>query len=368
MRPNGLERALWLASAVRRPWQNRTFRPPRRVLIIKPCCVGDVLLATPTLAAFHRAFPHAQFEWLVGAHARPMLVNNPRLHALIASGNVLGGGAYTWREFLTLARHLHRRRYDTAIVLERSPLLGLLAVLAGIPQRLGLDSGGRGLFHTHTAPVPTEPRHEAELYLDVARVVGVPTDGVRSEFYPTETARARIHALLGETRPIVIHPAGGENPGMVLLSKRWPASRFAAVARHFATQGRRVVVIGGPNDQALANDVAGTWAESLAGTLSWDETGALLERAALFIGNDTGAMHLAAACGAPVIAIFGPSDPARYAPYTPRSLTLWHRVGCNPCFEHGRARPDCCPNRAIEAVSVDEVIAAAEHLLGAASA
>lgn len=364
----GVESALQVASAIRRPWQNRAFRPPRRVLIIKPCCVGDVLLATPTLAAFQRAFPSAQFDWLVGAHARPMLINNPRVHALVESGNVLGGGTYTWREFLALAQQLHHRRYDTAIVLERSPLLGLLAWLAGIPQRLGLDSAGRGLFHTHTAPVPITPRHEAELYLDVARAVGVPTEGVRTEFYPTEQARRRIQILLGETRPIVIHPAGGENPGMVLLSKRWPAARFAAVARHFAEGGHRVVVIGGPNDRGLAAEVAGTWAESLAGTLSWDETGALLERAALFIGNDTGAMHLAAACGAPVVAIFGPSDPTRYAPYTPHSRVLWHRVGCNPCFEQGRARPDCCPNRAIEAVSVEEVLTAATQLLNAHSA
>lgn len=347
-----------------RLWRRRSFRDPRRVLILKPCCVGDVLLATPTLFAFQRAFPEAEFVWAIAPHSRAMVANNPRLSGLIDAGTVVGGADFTWGAFLSCARRLRAGNFDTAIVLERSLVLSLLPLLAGIPQRIGLDSRGRGLLHTHVAMVPAEPRHEAELYLDTARCVGVPTRGARSEFYPTDAAREAVAPLAAGDRPLVaVHPAGGENPGTTLLSKRWPAERFAEVARRLTQQGMRVVMLGGPNDTALGAQVAGEWAENYAGRLSWDETGALLERASLLIGNDTGAMHLAVACGVPAVALFGPTDPKRYGPYSADSVALWHRVGCNPCFVDGQARPDCCPNYAIERISAEEVLVAAERLL-----
>lgn len=360
-----LERLLVAAAPMSRLWRRRTFREPRRVLILKPCCVGDVLLATPTLAALQRAFPGAEFVWAVAPHARPLVATNPRLSGLIDAGPVVGGADYSWQAYLRLARRLRAGRFDTAIVLERSLLLSFLPMLAAIHQRVGLDSRGRGLFLTHATPVPPEPRHEAELYLDTARHLGLPTRGVRAEFYATERVRRTTASLLPSSgRPLVaLHPAGGENPGTTLLSKRWPAARFQALAERLARRGAEVIVLGGPNDVALGEQVAGTAARNLAGRLSWGETGALLERAALFVGNDTGAMHLAVACGTPTIALFGPTDPRRYGPYSPRSVTLWHRVGCNPCFIDGTARPNCCPNRAIEQISVEEVIAAAETLL-----
>lgn len=360
----GLDAVLSQIAPLSRLWRRRSVRTPHRVLILKPCCVGDVLLATPTLAAFARAFPNAQFVWAIAPHSRAMVANNPRLSGLIDAGTVVGGAGFTWRAFFALARRLRAGNFDTAIVLERSLVLSLLPLLAGIPQRIGLDSRGRGLFHTHTANVPAKPRHEAELYLDTARSVGVPTRGMRPEFYPTDAAREAVGSIVVDDRPLVaIHPAGGENPGTTLLSKRWPAERFAKVARRLTQQGMRVVVLGGPNDATLGARVAGEWAENLAGRLSWDETGALLERASLFIGNDTGAMHLAVACGVPAVALFGPTDPKRYGPYSAESMALWHRVGCNPCFVDGQARPDCCPNHAIEQISVDEVLVAAERLL-----
>lgn len=359
-----LDAVLARVAPLSRLWRRRSFHEPRRVLILKPCCVGDVLLATPTLAAFQRAFPDAEFVWAIAPHSRAMVANNPRLDGLIDAGTVVGGADFTWREFLSLGRRLRAGDFDTAIVLERSLVLSLLPLLAGIPQRIGLDSRGRGLLNTHAATVPAQPHHEAELYLDTARCVDVPTRGARSEFYPSEAAREAVAPLVTDDLPLVsIHPAGGENPGTTLLSKRWPTERFAEVARRLTQQGMRVIVLGGPNDTELGAEVAGEWAENQAGGLSWDETGAVLEHASLFIGNDTGAMHLAVACGVPAVALFGPTDPARYGPYSSSSVALWHRVGCNPCFVDGAARPDCCPNHAIEAISVEEVLVAVERLL-----
>ncbi len=357
------QRALLRCSQLRSRFPASPWRPPKRVVIFKPCCVGDVLLATPALAAFHRTYPEAQFFWAVAPHARPLVARNPRLAGLVNTGPIVGGGRYTWGDLLKLAKRLRALRCDTAIYLERSLALSLVLLLAGIPQRLGLDSQGRGLFLTHRVPVPIEPRHEAELYLDTARRVGVPVEGVRLEYTSSAEARQRVRQLVSGDRPVaVIHPAGGENPGGLLLSKRWPASRFAELARRLDRAGAHVMVVGGPADRCVGEQVAGTWGNNLAGRLSWDETAALLEQAALFVGNDTGAMHLAVACGTPTVAIFGPTDPRRYGPYGPRAVALWRQVGCNPCFEFGRARPDCCPNNAIAAIQLDEVLAAAAHV------
>jgi ADP-heptose:LPS heptosyltransferase len=101
----------------------------------------------------------------------------------------------------------------------------------------------------------------------------------------------------------------------------------------------------------------------LTGQLSFGQLGALYQRCVLMIGNDSGVMHLANACGTPVVALYGPSDPRVYGPYDSRSLALWHQVGCNPCFQNGRARRDCCPNHSIEAISTDECWDAVEIVL-----
>jgi ADP-heptose:LPS heptosyltransferase len=101
----------------------------------------------------------------------------------------------------------------------------------------------------------------------------------------------------------------------------------------------------------------------LTGRLSLSQLGALYQRCALMIGNDSGVMHLANAVGIPVVALFGPSDPRVYGPYDQKSLALWHEVGCNPCFQNGRARPDCCPNHSIDAIGIDECWQAVEIVL-----
>jgi len=171
---------------------------------------------------------------------------------------------------------------------------------------------------------------------------------------------------------VIFHPAGGSNPGMILSAKRWPPQRFAALADRLIEEGvAQVCLVGGPDDGAIAAAIKdGMRAEprayepcDLTGRLTFGQLGALLERCDLFIGHDTGAMHLAVAVGAPVVAIFGPSDPRMYGPYGKNSVTLWHDVGCNPCLLRGRWDAACRRFRCIEAVTVEEVWQAAITLL-----
>jgi lipopolysaccharide heptosyltransferase II len=350
---------------------------PTSILIIKPCCLGDVLMATPVIAALRQAFPKARIDFAVGSWARAMVENNPHLDGLVDCGTVGSGGRYSWREYLDLVRRIRAGGYETCFVLARSPLISLLPYFGGVPQRVGLDSQGRGFSLTVGVPV-AGLRHEAELYLDTVRAVGLEVNDPKLEFYPTEEDRRHIAEMLAlspaeglraalQAPLVVIHPAGGSNPGMILSAKRWPPQRFAALAdRLIEEKGTQVVLVGGPDDGAIAATIkAGMRQESrdLTGQLTFGQLGALLERCDLFIGHDTGAMHLAVAVGAPVIAIFGPSDPRRYGPYGENSVALWHDVGCNPCLLDGRWDAACRRFRCIEAVTVEEVWQAAAAFL-----
>ncbi|MDQ2807162.1 MAG: hypothetical protein M3Z04_09685, partial [Chloroflexota bacterium] len=184
----GVYAALTLLFSVSRARAPRRLRNPRRILVIKPCCFGDLVMATAALAALAQAYPAAEIRLAVGAWSRPAVAGNPRLAGLVDSDPV-GTAAIrqTWRAYLTLARQLRAVRPDTVLVLDRSPLLGLLAWLTGARVRAGLDSGGRGFALTHRVPCPPDvARHEVAWYLDVVRALGVPADpATRMEFYPT---------------------------------------------------------------------------------------------------------------------------------------------------------------------------------------
>ena len=341
------------------------FDTPNSILIIKPCCLGDVLMATPVIAALRRAFPRARIDFAVGGWSRAMVENNPHLDGLVDCGSVGSGSRYSWHEYFDLVRRIRAGKYEVCFVLDRSPLISLLPYLGGIPQRVGLDSRGRGFSLTVGVSV-VGLKHEAELYLDTVRAVGIEANEPRLEFYPTEENRRHVAEMLRaapQVPLVVIHPAGGSNPGMTLSAKRWPPQRFAALAdRLIEERGAQVVLVGGPEDGPVAAAIKDGMRQKpwdLTGRLTFGQLGALLERCDLFIGHDTGAMHLAVAVGAPVAAIFGPSDPRMYGPYGENSVALWHDVGCNPCLLHGRWDAACRRFRCIEAITVEKVWQAA---------
>lgn len=295
-----------------------------RLVVLKPCCLGDVVFATAAIAALANRFPQAVIDVAVGSWSRAVLENNPRIRALVDAGRV-GQGAYGWRDVRTLAETLRRNGYDAAVTLDRSPVVGIIPWLAGIPHRAGMDSHGRGFAHTVRSAVPDAPRHEADLYLDVVRVLS-PDDGTAfwTEFYPPDD----VPPIVSDAPFAVLHPAGGVNPGMKMVDKRWPPARFAALADRLAVAGWRVVFSGTADDAPLCTEIVTQMTHSatiLAGKLSLGQFGALCRRAALFVGGDTGATHIAVASGCKVVAIFGPTDPRRYGAYAPPSQaeTVW---------------------------------------------
>lgn len=347
----------------------------RRIVLLKPCCIGDVVFATPLLGALRRAFPKSRIDWAVGSAALDALRGHPHISALIDTGEQANPAARPL-PMLRLVAALRRGRYDLIVVPDRSRLLGIAALLAGIPARAGLDSGGRGFAYTIRAPVEANAiRHEAEIYLDVARAMGLATGGEWAYAPPGPDALAEADTLLrcmglAGSRLVLVHPGGGVNAGMRMVEKRWPAANFAALAERIAAAlgpETRIAVLGRPSDRPAIDALLSalkTPPLDLSNGPSLAVTAALASRAALYVGNDNGVAHLAAAAGARALLIFGPSDPRRYGPFAPpeRARFAWRPVDV-PVGGVSQGAP-LGFDWARDGVTVDEAWAQARALLG----
>lgn len=311
----------------------RSGRPsPRRIVLILPCCIGDVIMATATLKALRRGYPQAHITWAVGSWSRQAVEHHDLLDAVLDTGPA-ALPVKSWGGFWRFVGQLRSGDYDLVVSLVRSPLMSLAVWLSRIPTRAGLDSAGRGFGYNIRAPInPTEARLEGDIYLDVARALGLDTSDcyanipVNDSLWPALAAKLADRGIDPDDY-IVIHPAGGRNPGMMMDSKRWPPRNFAQLADRLAAKlNSGVVLLGGPDDGELVRAVQSqmvTPTASFIGDLSFDQIALLANRAALYTGNDTGLTHLAAAAGAKTAMILGPSDPARYAPFAPNAIALW---------------------------------------------
>lgn len=302
---------------------------PHKALILQTCCLSQVMLATPMLAALSRAYPAARFDWLLGSWARPAVAGNPRVAEILDIGES-DLPRHSWRQIGQLILRLRQGRYDTAFIPSRSALLSYIAWQAGIPQRLGLNLQGRGFAHT----VPVTPAqgvcNKGAQSLLIAEAAGVKreiTGAVSMEFYPPDSARTAMTRRLveevdwlGDVPLVIVHIGGGRNPRGENDLLRWPEERFVVLSNHLMRAYRaRVVLVGTAAEEKLAREVAGMLVAPVAnycGRLTLGELGALCEVADLYVGNDTGSSHVAAATGCPTLAIYGPTDPALSAPYT----------------------------------------------------
>lgn len=368
------QRAITLACAGLKlallPWRRapRRREPPARILVLRRCCLGDVLMTTPLLRALRGAYPRASITYAVGGWSAAALRDNPDLDGAIVLPERL-----TWRAWVRLTGRLRRERFDLAVLPERSPLVGLVALLAGIPRRVGLDSAHRGFALTDPAPV-RGVRHEVERALDLARALGLQAPSPRLNYRPSAAAEAVIAALLDRhaaREPLfVVHPGGGVNPGVTMDEKRWPPERFAAVADALLERhGGAIILVGAASDRAVVAATAAALrheALNLCGGLDLDALAALCRRATLYLGNDSGTTHLAEACGAPTVVVFGPTDPAMYGPIDGVGEAVWDPVACAPVVRRDdltRAGGTTGAVRCIDSVTVEQVLAAADRVL-----
>ncbi len=342
----------------------RPFTPPKKALILKPCCVSQAMLTTPLLAALQKAYPHTRFDWAISDWARPAVAGNPRITELISSGNS-GQGQSSWAEIRTLIERLRQEQYDTCFIPSRSSLLAYLAWRAGIPQRIGLNVHGRGFAHTLAVKPPPGEQHEAVIYQSLALAAGVDAETAASagmEYYAPDSDRTAVTRRLvdevdwlGDVPLVIMHPGGGANPVRSNEKKQWPVERFVRLGNYLVREhGARVLIIGTEAERPLVTAISGMMFAPVinwAGQLTLGEVGALSEVADLYVGNDAGPTHIAAAVGCPTLAIFGPSDPAISGPYATKGPVIALRNEMSGAFtwENG--------------VTLDQAISAANKLL-----
>ncbi len=290
-------------------------------------------MATAALSALRETFPEAHITWAVGPWSARAIEHHPAIDAILDTGADMP--LNTPASFYRILRRLRAGDYDLAVSLVRSPLMSLAVYLAGIPLRAGLDSGGRGFAYNLRVPIdPAAREHESEIYLKVVSAIAGRELQASANLPVTERARAAVRARLAAEHIgapfLVAHPGGGANPGAQLASKRYPPARFAEILNRVAEEcAATVILLGGPGDVDLAEEVAGhltVRSSNWVDRLSFQEIGALAADALFYIGNDTGLTHLAAASGARAVMLMGPTDPRRYAPYTSDHLALWKPV------------------------------------------
>lgn len=345
--------------------------------------VGDVVFTTPAVHALRRHFPEARIDYLVEPAAAPVVRHSPDLDAVIevARPRGLARLAYDFR----LARQLRRTRYDLAIDFHGGPRAAWLVRASGARQRIGYAIPGRRFCYTTRVPwhpdlVP--PRHSVVNQWDLLTPLGVApatpaADPVRMTV--DDGARRRAEARLtgagvASTAPLVVIHVSASNP-----FRRWPRTAFARVAAALALADprRRIMITAGPSEADAADAVA-TDAAAAAGVAATgivrcgepplDELQVIMSRAALFIGGDSGPLHIAATTAVPVVALFGPTLPARSMPWrasTARAEALEPGpLACRPCHQRTCVHGDF---RCLTMTTPEQVLDAARRVMGDAA-
>ena len=300
----------------------------QRILVVCTRYIGDTVLAIPFLRNLRQAFPGATIDVCAEGAAREVLAECPYVDRFVTWQRPAGKRtlASSLGSIRSQAAWLSGHRYSRVYLLKRSLSAGLMAVLAGIPKRIGLAGDGR-LFHTHTVKVP-RGRHQASRYLDLLRCEGIPVDDGHAENWTSPDARLHVASLLERL------PAGRPRIFLAIRStaegKHWPADRWAALVEWLVErQGAEVILCGGrgdiPHHDALRADVSpdvATHVHDFTRDLSLREAGALVASVDACVGVDTGLMHMAASFGVPVAVLFGPTDPNQWSPWSPRAIVV----------------------------------------------
>ncbi|MFA5165019.1 MAG: lipopolysaccharide heptosyltransferase II [Candidatus Omnitrophota bacterium] len=338
-----------------------------RILIIRTDRIGDVLLSTPAIKAVRDAYPNAHIAMMVRPYVEDIVDGNPYLDEVILydKDNEQKGIFAT----LAFVAGLRRKKFDLAIVLHPTVRSNVIPFLAGIPERVGYDRKWGFLLTKRLKDTKHYgEKHEIDYSLDVLRPVGITSNG-RALYMPVKPEYERVIerfmdlADLG-SRDIIV----AISPGASCPSKRWPAYRFGRVADELiGRRGVKVVIIGGPSDKKTVDEVKTGMLHSpivLSEEHSLGEVAALLKRCKLLISNDSGPVHIAVAVGTPVISIFGRLDPGlspqRWGPVGPRDIVIHKDAGCKECLAHNCKLGFKC----LDAVAVEDVLSAAEGLLG----
>lgn len=303
-----------------------------RILLIKPSSLGDIVHAFPVVSAIKSHWPGSHITWVVKRQWAELVERAEGIDRVWPLEMTVG----SW---IREGQALRAQRFDLAIDLQGLFRSGILARFSGAPTRIGFANAREGSpwFYTHRVPVHSPDIHAVDRYLSVAAALGASLpDKPRFEFRLQEEDTAAVQELCRRRGFSVDRPWIAMNIGARWPTKRWPPASFAAVVDqlHDAYRGP-VVMIGGADERAYTNELRSLTNRpfiDLSGEIPLGHLPALLSKATALITNDSGPMHIAAALGIPVVAIFGPTSAARTGPYGDGHQVLTSRIPCSPCF------------------------------------
>lgn len=351
----------------------------QKFLLIRLRLIGDVIFTTPAIRALRRQYPDAHLTYLVEPDAAPVVSRNPHIDDVIVTERP--DAPWRWLHDLALARRLRQARFDVAIDFHGGPRSSLLAWASGAPRRIGYDIVGRSWMYTDRVPRPRalRPRHSVVNQWDVLEPLGIaPPNCVDDPTEMTEDpvvaaaldARWQSAGIRPQHHVVIVHVSAGNQ------FRRWPTGSFvdAIVQLARADRQRRFVITSGPSDLGAALTVTERSRAALGverrdaivegGELDLDQLRAALSRAALFIGGDSGPLHVASTTHVPIVGIYGPTLPVRSGPWRDpawRSESVdAGELPCRPCNQR-RCEPG--DFRCLTRISPASIADAAERVL-----
>jgi heptosyltransferase-2 len=342
----------------------------RRILIRGTNWIGDSVIAIPALREIRKLFPQAHITLMVRPWVSDIFQSAEYIDDLLIYDK--SGSHKGLRGFFNLVRELRRREFDVAILLQNAIEAALMAALAGIPNRIGYPTDGRGLLLTHQAKRVDGTRrdHQVFYYLRILSACAAPAYAPDPAFRPDITIPLRLEelawarAILESHRIAADRHLVGLNPGAYYGSaKRWFTERYASLAdRLIERDDAEVLIFGSAGERRIMEEIVSLMKfkpKVLTGKTTLRELMALIKLCDLFITNDSGPMHLAAALDVPQIAIFGSTDEHATGPLSEKATVIKHPVPCSPCLLRE------CPIdlRCFAGVSVDQVYSVAHRTL-----
>ena len=335
-----------------------------KILFIKLSAIGDVVQTLPALEAIKKLYPDSEITWVVEEAAAGILESHPLIDRLLVSRR------RAWlrmlrnpfkavrgiRDIISFIRDLRSASYDIAIDFQGLSKSGVLIGLAHAKRKIGFEKTRElsYLFLNERLPAYDIEKHALERYLDVVRYLGA-NEPSSSCTLPIEreisAIRKKIEGMHSQGRPLVVM-----NPVARWRTKLWLERNFADLADRLVKEKKAVVIFtGSPEDRIVNERIISLMSETAmnwAGETTLKELAALASLSALFITTDTGPMHLAAAAGAKVLALFGPTAPWRTGPYGPAHIVVRTGLACSPCFK----RKCDIGVRCMEEITVEEVM------------
>ena len=302
-----------------------------KILVVAPSWIGDTILAQPLLALLRRKHPTARIEVLAAAWSAPLLGRMSEVDAVIT--NPFRHGDFSFAARRALGHRLASADFSHSYVLPNSWKSALVPYFARIPRRIGYQGESRYLLLNERHRL--DPARHPQLAQRYAALAGpLPADLPQPRLNSTpeqQQAARKALGLLAAARPVVFCPGAEYGP-----AKRWPARHFAALARLVATPENPAWLVGSDKDAAVGDEIAagaGGSALNLCGRSTLEQAIDLIASADGVVSNDSGLMHVAAALGRPLVALYGSSSPTYTPPLSPRARIVSKNLSCSPCFK-----------------------------------